>query len=123
MKIYPENPNAPKTPIISQINGRVHTKNILPKHRIQSRFRPVLRQKRGVQASIINYLFSRMPQKAIECGIFIYCTFRGDGQKRRSSFSSGRSPGRRMPWYPSRGNRQENFFRILINKTIYLSSG
>jgi hypothetical protein len=28
-----------------------------------------------------------------------------------------------MPWYPSRGNRQENFFRILINKTIYLSSG
>jgi len=42
-------PNAPKTPIISKINGLVHAKNILPKHRIQSRFRPVLRQKRGVQ--------------------------------------------------------------------------
>jgi len=33
-----------------KINGLVHTKNILPKHRTQSRFRPVLRQKRGVQA-------------------------------------------------------------------------
>ncbi|HNR64657.1 MAG TPA: hypothetical protein PKJ95_00010 [Atribacterota bacterium] len=39
--------------MISQINGRVHTKNILPKHRTQSHSRPVLGHITGIHTVVI----------------------------------------------------------------------
>jgi len=53
--------------MISQNNGHVHAKKMLPQHRIQSRFRPVLRQNKGVQLRKINTAYfnesSKMPFK------------------------------------------------------------